>query len=61
MSRDTFSRPEKKDIDTSKARDVLHQAMRPALYRHICKKIKIASIFPTFVVVIDSVVANNLR
>jgi hypothetical protein len=46
---------------SSKARDVLHRAMSPALYRHIRMVIEIASNFLTFFVVIDFVVANNLR
>jgi hypothetical protein len=33
---------------SSEAWDVLHQAMHPALYRHICMVIKITSTFPAF-------------
>jgi hypothetical protein len=45
----------------SEARDVLHQAVCPALYRHIRMVIKITSTFPAFFFVVNSVVANNLR
>jgi hypothetical protein len=43
------------------AMDVLHWAMRPASYRHIRMVIKITSTFPAFFIVVNSVVANNLR
>jgi hypothetical protein len=43
------------------ATDVLHWAMCPALYRRIRMVIEITSTFPAFFVVVDSVVANNLR
>jgi hypothetical protein len=48
-------------VASSEARDVLHWAMGPALYRRIRMVINITSTFPAFFVVIDSVVANNLR
>jgi hypothetical protein len=48
-------------VASSEARDVLHRAMRPASYRHIRMVIEITSTFPAFFVVVDSVVANNLR
>ncbi len=43
------------------ARDVLHWAMCPALYRCIRMVIEITSTFPAFFVFVDSVVANKLR
>jgi hypothetical protein len=43
------------------ATDVLHWAMRPALYRRIHMVIEITSTFPEFFVVVDSVETNNLR
>jgi hypothetical protein len=39
--------------------DVLHWAMRPALYRRIHMAINIASNLPAFFVVIDFVVGHN--
>jgi hypothetical protein len=48
-------------VASSEARDVLHRAMHPASYRRIPMVIKITSTFPAFFVVVDSVVANNLR
>jgi hypothetical protein len=48
-------------VASSVAQDVLHWAMRPASYRRIRMVIKITSTFPAFFVVVDSVVANNLR
>jgi hypothetical protein len=48
-------------VASSKAWDVLHREMHPALYRHIPMVIKIASNFPTFFVVIDFSFAQNRR
>jgi hypothetical protein len=48
-------------VASSEAQDVLHQAMHPASYRRIRMVIEITSTFPAFFVVVDSVVANNLR
>jgi hypothetical protein len=48
-------------VASSKARVVLHWAMRPALYRCIRMVIKITSTFPAFFLVVNSVVTNNLR
>jgi hypothetical protein len=48
-------------VASSEAQDVLHRAMHPASYGHICMVIKITSTFPAFFAVVDSVVANNLR
>jgi hypothetical protein len=48
-------------VDSSEAQDVLHRAMRPASYHPIRMVIKITSTFPAFIVVVDSVVANDLR
>jgi hypothetical protein len=48
-------------LASSKAWDVLRWAMHPALYCCIRKVIKIARNFPTFFVIVDSIVANNLR
>jgi hypothetical protein len=41
-------------VASSEALDVLHWAMCPALYRHLCMAIEIASDSPAFFVVIDS-------
>jgi hypothetical protein len=46
-------------VALSEARDVLHRAMRPALYLHITMVIETATDFPVFFVIIDSVVAHN--
>jgi hypothetical protein len=48
-------------VASIEAWDVLHWAMRPALYRCIRMVIKITSTFPAFFVVLNSVVASNLR
>jgi hypothetical protein len=48
-------------VASSEAWDVLHWAMRPALYHRICMVIKITSTFLAFFVLVDSVVTNNLR
>jgi hypothetical protein len=48
-------------VASSEAQDVLYRAMHPTLYRRIRMVIKITSTFPAFFVVLDSVVANNLR
>jgi hypothetical protein len=48
-------------VASSEAPDVLHRAMRPISYCHIRMVIEITSTFPAFLVVIDSIVANNLR
>jgi hypothetical protein len=48
-------------VASSEARDALHRAMHPVLYRRICMGIKMTSTFPAFFVDADSVVANNLR
>ncbi len=48
-------------VASSEARDVIHWAMRPALYRRIRMVIEITSTFPAFFVIIDSVVAHNRR
>ena len=45
-------------VASSKALDVLHQAMRPALYRCIAMTIKIASNLPAFFVILDSLSPN---
>jgi hypothetical protein len=41
------------------ATDVLHWAMRPALYHRICMAIKIASNLPAFFVIVDFVAGHN--
>ncbi len=46
-------------VASSKAWDVLHQAMRPALYRRIRTAIKIASYLTEFFGVIDFIVGHN--
>ncbi len=48
-------------VASSKARDVLHWAMHPALYRRIRMVIEIASNFPEFFVIIDFLFAHNCR
>ena len=48
-------------VALSEALDVLHRAMCPTLYCRIRMAIKIASDLPAFFVVIDFVVADNLR
>jgi hypothetical protein len=48
-------------VASSEARDVLHWAMHPTLYRCIRMVIEITSTFPAFFVLVNSVVANNLR
>jgi hypothetical protein len=48
-------------VASSEAWDVLHWVMRPALYHRIWMVIKITSTFPAFFVVVNSIVANNLR
>ncbi len=40
-------------VASNEALDVLHRAMCPALYRHICVAIEITSNSPAFFVVID--------
>jgi hypothetical protein len=46
-------------VASSKAWDVLHQAMHPALYRCIRMAIEIASKFPTFFIVANFIVGHN--
>jgi hypothetical protein len=46
-------------VSSSKAWIVLHQMMRPALYRRICMAIKTASDSPAFFVVVYFIVGNN--
>jgi hypothetical protein len=46
-------------VASSKAWDVLHWAMCPALYPHICIAIKIASNLPAFFVVVNFIVGHN--
>jgi hypothetical protein len=41
-------------VSPSEALDVLHQAMHPALYRHMRMAIEIASNSPAFFVAVDS-------
>jgi hypothetical protein len=48
-------------VASSKAWDVLHRAMRPALYRPIRMVIKVASNFPAFFVIVDFLFAHNHR
>jgi hypothetical protein len=48
-------------VASSEAWDVLHRAMCPASYRRIRMMTEITSTFPAFFIVVDSVVANNLR
>jgi hypothetical protein len=48
-------------VASSEARDVLHWAMHPTLYRRIRMVIKITSTFPAFFVIVDSVVAHIRR
>jgi hypothetical protein len=48
-------------VASSEARDVLHRAMRPALYHRIPMVIKITSTFPAFFVVVNSIVTHNRR
>jgi hypothetical protein len=43
------------------ATDVLHRAMHLTSYRRIRMVIKITSTFPAFFVIVNSVVAINLR
>jgi hypothetical protein len=44
---------------SSKAWDMVHQAMHPASFRHIYVAIKIASNLPAFFVVVDFIVGHN--
>jgi hypothetical protein len=46
-------------VASSKAWDVLHWGMRPALYCRISIAIKIASNLPAFFVVVDLIVGHN--
>jgi hypothetical protein len=46
-------------VASSKAWDVLHQAMHPASYRRIYMAIKIASNLPAFFLAVDSIVGHN--
>jgi hypothetical protein len=46
-------------VASHKATDVLHWAMRPALYRRICMAVEIAINLPAFFVVVDFVVGHN--
>jgi hypothetical protein len=46
-------------VASHEATDVLHQVMRPALYRRIRKAIEITSNLPAFFVVVDFVVGHN--
>jgi hypothetical protein len=39
--------------------DAIHWAMRPALHRHICMAIKIASVGRVFFVTVNFVVGHN--
>jgi hypothetical protein len=48
-------------VGSREALDVLHWVMRPASYHRIRMVIEITSTFPALFVVVDSVVANNLR
>ncbi len=45
---------------SSEAPDVLHQVMRPALYRRTRKAIEIARDLPAFLVVVSSLYTHNL-
>jgi hypothetical protein len=48
-------------VASIEARDVLlHRVMHPALHRHICMAIKIASNSPAFFVVADSLLPTNI-
>jgi hypothetical protein len=46
-------------IGLSVALDVLHQVMRPALYRRIRMATEIASNLPAFFVIVNFVVTHN--
>jgi hypothetical protein len=46
-------------VALSEALDVLHRAMCPASYRHICMAIEIASNSPTFFVVVNSLLLTT--
>jgi hypothetical protein len=46
-------------VASSKAWDVLHWAMRPALYHRIRMAIEITSNLPAFVVVVNFIVGHN--
>ncbi len=46
-------------VASSKAWDVLHCEVRPALYHHIRMAIEIASNLPAFFVVVDFIVGHN--
>jgi hypothetical protein len=46
-------------VASSKAWDVLHRAMHPALYRRIRMAIKIASNLPAFFIVVNFIVGHN--
>jgi hypothetical protein len=48
-------------VASSEAWDVHHRAMFPALHRHICVSIKMASILPAFFVVVDLIVGHSHR
>jgi hypothetical protein len=47
-------------VASSESLDVLHQAMRPASYRHIRMAIEIASNLPAFLVVADSLLLTAI-
>ncbi len=47
-------------VASSEALDVLHWAMRPALYRRIRMAIKIASNLPAFFAVVDSLSSTTI-
>jgi hypothetical protein len=47
-------------VASSEALDVLHWAMRPALYRHTRMTIKIASDSPAFFVVVDLLLPTTI-
>jgi hypothetical protein len=48
-------------VDVSEAQDVLHWALRPALYHRIHMVIKIASTVGVFFCIVDFIAINNLR
>jgi hypothetical protein len=47
-------------VASIEALDVLHQAMRPATYRHIRMAIKIASNLPALFIVVDLLLPTNI-
>ena len=47
-------------VASSEALDVLHRAMCPTLYRHICMAIEIASNLPTFFVVVYTLLPTTI-